>query len=504
MKILYIPLDERPCNYLYPQYMSNTQEKLELITVPVEILGNKKVPADTDKIWEFVFENISDCDAVVLSIDMLIYGGLIPSRLHKLIDLQAEKYINNIKKIRKINDKIKIYAFNCVMRTPHYNSSEEEPEYYEEFGEAIFKRSYLLDKSHRFGLIEEEENQLKEINIPSEYIDDYENRREFNSNINLIISKLLKEDYIDFLTIPQDDSSEFGYTAIDQKKIVNFIENNDLAFRINIYPGADEVGSALVARAYNDFYKKATKIYPFYASVNGPLITPLYEDRPMYESLKSHIRVVGGEIVETSAEADIILAINSPGKIMQESWDQFDKKDITYTSFRNLMDFAMRISKFVDQGKDVIISDSAFSNGGDLQLIKFLDKTGALSKLISYKGWNTNCNTLGTTLAAGIIGQKGISNEIKKNVVYHILEDAIYQAKIRKEIVDNVLITEGMNYYDFKGRDSYVHEKIQQGILADYKKLEISKSLNVSKCFVSTPWDRMFEISIDIEVEQCF
>lgn len=82
MKTLLIPLDERPCNYQYSQMISQTNHQIELIIPPQSLLGNKKEPASLEKLDCFIYEHIHQVDNMVLSIDMLVYGGLIPSRLH--------------------------------------------------------------------------------------------------------------------------------------------------------------------------------------------------------------------------------------------------------------------------------------------------------------------------------------------------------------------------------------------------------------------------------------
>ena len=76
---------------------------------------------------------------------MLLYGGLIPSRLHHLSEKEVNERLDIVHQIKNINPHIKIYAFHCIMRAPSYNSSEEEPDYYEDFGYALFRRKYLLD-----------------------------------------------------------------------------------------------------------------------------------------------------------------------------------------------------------------------------------------------------------------------------------------------------------------------------------------------------------------------
>lgn len=501
--ILYIPLDERPCNYLYPDYMSKTRKDINLITPDKEILGEKKESAKIDSLWEFVFENINDAKAIIMSLEMMCYGGLLPSRLHNFNEDHKENIIKNIKKIKRINKDIKIYASNLIMRTPKYSSSDEEPDYYEQYGEMIFKRAYLKDKKERLSLEDGEEVKLKELeeNIPKEFIKDYENRREYNRKFNLKVLDLVEENTIDFLSIPQDDSAEFGYTAVDQREVSLKRREKRLQRKVHMYPGADEVGASLLARAISEMDNKKTKIYPFFSSLLGPVIVPLYEDRPMYESLKSHIMVTNSILVEDPKEADLILAINSPGKFMQEAFNQ-DKKDITYTSYRNLLCFVSKISDFINSGKKVIVSDSAFSNGGEMELLNMLDDFEVLDKLISYKGWNTNCNTLGTTIAQGVIATSEEVNKdiIIKNLIYHILEDGIYQSVVRKKITDNVLGNLGLNYFDLKDKTKEITEIITMEINKIYKN-EIRNSFvnyNIDKMEVFSPWNRMFEIGIDL------
>ena len=79
-KILLLPLDERPCNFKFPLLMPSAD--IRIIRPPRELLGNKKIPADCKEIARWVIDNVRDVYAVILSMDMLIYGGLVPSRLH--------------------------------------------------------------------------------------------------------------------------------------------------------------------------------------------------------------------------------------------------------------------------------------------------------------------------------------------------------------------------------------------------------------------------------------
>lgn len=500
MKILYIPLDERPCNLEMPQIILKGSPKYEVITPDLELFGKKKIPANVEGMWDFIENTVQDIDAAVLSIDMLLFGGLIPSRIHNLSHEEVSSRLEKLKKLKKLNPKLKLYAFECIMRSPQYDSSEEEPDYYENYGYRLHRKAFLKDKESRVGLNKEEIKELSVIQIPEEIINDYEYRREFNLYYNLEVTKLVSEGIVDFLVIPQDDAAEFGYTAMAQKKVVTFLEENNLEQRVNIYPGADEVGASLLARCINEYLNRKTKIFAFYSSTLGPNIIPKYEDRPMHENLKYHLEVTHSYLVNDAKDADFILAINAPGKIMEEAFDQ-NTRDISYTSFRNLNYFVNEIERYIEQGYKVAVCDSAYSNGGDLQLIKYLDEKNLLQKLLGYAGWNTNSNTLGTVLSSSIFYYDLLNTNHSEHLIYRIIEDALYQSIVRQEVITGYLPNHGLSYYDFKNMQRDVENEIAKQLEICYNRLNVSKHIGLEKIEVVSPWSRMFEVGLRLKLK---
>ncbi|MEE6450807.1 DUF4127 family protein [Gottfriedia acidiceleris] len=501
MKIAYIPIDERPCNVSYVQKIASSSTDVELIMPNLELLGNKKESGDTEGLWTWVKGISSEVDAIILSIDMLIYGGLLPSRLHYLEENIRVVWAERLRALRRDYPKLEIYASNLIMRTPKYSSSDEEPEYYEHWGREIFLRAYLIDKQKREELSQDEQKQLNNMIeiLPEEYIKDYETRRQFNLAINLQMLELVHEGVLTFLSIPQDDSAEFGYTAMDQSCVVRKREELRLYSKVHMYPGADEVGATLLSRAYNAWKNLRPKIFPVWSSTLGPQLIPMYEDRPFAESLKAHILASGCQLVDTAESADLILAYNTPGRVMQESWEQ-NTKDITYTSFRNMLSFVDKIKSFILSGKKVILADSAFANGGDRELITLLDEEKILDKLVSYKGWNTNCNSLGTTICQGVLGMEGDPLIIKKNLIYHLLDDYFYQAEIRMEMVADFLPKYNLSYFDISRLAHLVNQERDKRLLNRFNNLILFsfKNIKVENIATYAPWNRMFECGIVI------
>lgn len=497
MKITFLPLDERPCNSKYIQMITASTSEIMLDSCPLEIMGRQKEAANREKVNSFLCESSHDADALVLSMDTFLYGGLIPSRIHQLKQETIQHQFDFLRELKKQRPNLKIYASICLMRSPQYNSGAEEPDYYAEYGRRIHRRAYLQDKKQRESLTEVEQAELNQINLPAEIVNDYEGRRDFNEVANMAALKLVKDGVIDFMVIPQDDSAPFGYTALAQKRIFNKIEELDLETKVNIYPGADEVGNTLVTRAYLDHQGKTPRIYPFYASTYGPFIVPLYEDRPMKETLKYHVRACGAELVETAAEADLALAINSPGKVMQRAKEQFTNLDNTYVSYRNLNDFIARISSLINQGLPVAICDSAFGNGGDLSLIKRLDQQGLLSKIHAYAGWNTDANTLGTVLADALINLHN-SQKDQKHLQYRLVEDVFYQAIVRQDALDKKLPELGYEDYDFEPVMKEVCEYIKNDLNKHYQTLSFAQEHPIKIKKVSLPWKRLFEVNFEL------
>ena len=76
-KILYVPLDDRDCNYNFPYFLCQMTDDCEILRPPYEWMGKLKEPADCGRIWEWLFENVKDCQYCILSVDTLVYGHII-------------------------------------------------------------------------------------------------------------------------------------------------------------------------------------------------------------------------------------------------------------------------------------------------------------------------------------------------------------------------------------------------------------------------------------------
>lgn len=544
MKILLLPLDERPCNAAFPGRLFPA-DKVQIL-LPRE-LGHKKHPADFSVLSDFLFEKAKDANALLLSLDMLLYGGLIPSRLHHL---KTETLFSRLHLIRELKEKypaLPIYAFATVMRCPAYSSDDEEPDYYERFGSAIHARGALMhgalaglttsseaegpvpspagllpaasgegEISAPFSSAEpvsassldDGDSQDPEPCLSSDFetcLEDYLARRALNKQLSLQALELVKEGILESIVFPQDDSMRFGFPAMDQEEIRRRILTLGLTERAMMYPGSDEIALTLLCRLLLNHHGLLPKVYVKYLTDGARSLIPLYEGLPLSATTSYQLHAAGCVTADTCAEADIVLLETAASGPMEEAWSQ-PSRSPSYFAERNFPEMLSFIQRMRSAGKVVTVADNAYANGGDLDLIRILNADDLLLDLQGYAGWNTNANTMGCAIAMGVCaflyGEQGLfpdpaAEAQRRNfLISRYLEDACYQADVRQCVTEKISPL-GFDYF-FTGEEE---GEVRDLILAELQiriKTELSSLADrIQIRRLTLPWKRMFEIDLE-------
>ena len=486
--VCYLPLDERPCNRDFaPMLFSSGEFQMRL----PERLGDKKVPAEWEDIRAFLLASVRDADGLVISLDMLLYGGLIPSRLHSLDREAVMERLQLLREIRAQRPDLPVFAFQCIMRCPQYSSSDEEPDYYETCGREIFLEGV---RRHReaLGL-----DAPKEGNTPPvAALQDYLQRRAFNLSMNLATLDLVREGVIDFLVIPQDDSAPYGWTAMDQEKVREKIRAERISSRVLMYPGADEVGLTLTSRMALHFAGRVPKVQVQWASVRAPFLIPLYEDRMLGETVKYHLMAAGCCVCSALSDADMVLGIPAPAERMREAAYQ-EKRDPNYQVGRNLPAFLFGLREALRAGKIVTLSDNAYANGSDLELVEQMDEMGLCMDIHGYAGWNTSSNTLGTAIAEGVHALLSGRNQAHMDFqAMRYVEDALYCATVRARVTEQVE-ARGMSYFLVDGQRGEAAGMVRQELERGLATLpSLREHIRIEDVYL--PWRRMFEVGLRV------
>ncbi|MFA6595683.1 MAG: DUF4127 family protein [Bacilli bacterium] len=496
-KILYLPLDERPCNWTFPKELFST-DKLEIIAIPTTLKGYKKQGSDVNKAKQFIKDFAKEANGLVISLDMLIYGGLIPSRLHFETKETLIERLKVLEEIKSENPDLQIFGYATIMRCPTYNSSDEEHDYYQYYGRNIFDYGVYTHKQS-LGIIDLEElKALRALNIPNEYLDDFSNRRIKNREVNLSIIDYVKKGIIDFLVIPQDDSGPYGFTAIDQEIIRKKVSSENLSDKIYLYPGADEVGSVLLARMTNQINGLKPKIYIKYPGPTCATITPLIEDRYLDITVRYQILASGGLIVSSVTECDAVLYVHASADIPLTSLIPTPPSRgvtvlINSVEAFEFLEYAHKVLK-----KPIVIADVAYDNGSNIEVFDKLSLKDMVFGIASYAGWNTSSNTIGSAVAIGMAYLNyGLTKHHLDILVTRYLEDIAFGGYVREIIWYEMLPNQPeYSYYDTKEHDGYMSELVKAEIIkfVESKMPALRNHYQIES--LSLPWKRLYEIDL--------
>jgi len=481
--ILYLPLDDRPCNNQFPFLLP--RKDYQLLPLPTGMLGNKKSTANLDIVNSFLLDNANRCDAYIISLDTLIYGGLIPSRLHHFSKEELLARLDILKKVKLINPNLKIYAFSTIMRCPNTNFDSEEPTYWSQYGKNIFRYGQLKDLEERKEISLEQLTEFSDLKklIPNEVINDFTSRRYTNLFItDEIISLYQNSNLFSFLCLPQDDSNPIGWTTMDQNKIKLFITNNNVQ-HLDIYPGADEVGMVLLARVINDFENKIVRICIKYAAKDGQNLIPPYEDRKISSTISSQLNVAGIKEIANENEADIVVII---------CIGEFSRTALI-----------SEIKDLKNQNKIVGLVDTYLPSGSDIELIEMLRDSNLILDIDAYASWNTASNSFGTVLAESILYflEKDETGN-KQFLIHRYVDDYAYCTYVRGWTDVNAALARGFSEAKLDGINGTCTQMCHDKLL-EYLNEHIPSIYNkINDIKVSSPWNRSFEMKFDINYKE--
>jgi hypothetical protein len=434
-KILALPVDGRPVVREQVRQLVSIAG-WQLVTPDVAALGNFRQPADRDALSEWLFANAADVDGFVVSLDMLIYGGLVPSRF---ITDSEDALLARLSSLFLLKQRYllrPIYAFLATMRISNNNISEEEKPYWDQYGEAIWRWSFYEDRYHAL----QDASDLAIANdakfaIPEHIRQDYLATRKRNFAIALHTLSLVKNGVIDRLILPQDDTAGYGFNIAERRQLQARVMAENLSARVLIYPGADEVIHTLSAHMVGVLTREPpTKFFVRATDAEHiGVLTARYEDRPLLESIHAQINAVGGVMVNDAALADVLLLVHTVG-ITQGDWAM----RLPLATPSSINDKWLK-DAFAIRPKKIAVLDLAYANGGDPVLIEALSEVTPLITLAGYAGWNTASNSAGSLLAQCMLASRDADARTNQAVLcLRLLEDYLYQAVIRQQIRDAI------------------------------------------------------------------
>lgn len=385
MNIAFIPIDNRPVCYTLPEQICAMNDEINLFIPERGMLGGLTKIADVEGIFEW-FKGLENIDAVVMCLDTIAYGGLIPSR--RSADT-FEQVKERVERFKKLLDGKKVYAFSSIMRISNNNINQEEKEYWSEYGKKIFEYSYNLDKFS-----------TAESDIPDEILNDYLETRKRNFEIN----KLYLDWNLDTLVFSKDDCAEFGLNVKEARELEKLGGLTKT--------GADEIPLTLLARAVN----KSLKVAPIFLEPEHKHLISNYEDVSIEKSVLGQLELAGCEVCEPD-KADILLYVNNFENHQGEIVMKVDTNPFT--------------GDWHEPDKPYMIVDVRFANGADNAFVEKLFEAGLCENFCGYSAWNTSANSLGSLICCAKIKTNN-NDAFKRLQVVRFLDDWAYQANVRQ------------------------------------------------------------------------
>lgn len=472
MNIAFIPIDNRPVCYSLPVQIADISDDINLFLPDREFLGGLEKSCDTDSILNWL-ENLKGIDTVVLSLDTVAYGGLIPSRRS---NDSYETVKQRLERLKKILEGKNVYAFSSIMRISNNNINQEEKVYWKDYGKKIFEYSYNF---HKF--------KKTDTDIPKEILDDYLATRKRNFEINKLYLEWQKENFFKTLIFSKDDCAEYGLNVMEAKELDKF---STFHFPLSTFikTGADEIPLSLLSRAITDNLDKKIKVCPIFLEPKYKNLISNYEDISIEQSVNSQLELAGCEVVSED-EADVLLYVNNFKEHQGEIVMKIDTEHFK--------------GEWQKPVKPYILADVRFANGADNEFVKKLFEVGLDENFLGYSAWNTSANTLGSLICGMVMiikndchseannkeifrfaqndvtAEESFNNQFKQLQITRFLDDWAYQANVRQmlEKPDRVKCKELMKPFE---------EKIWQVFETKY---------NVNYGF---PWNRLFETEIEL------
>ena len=460
LKIAFVPIDNRPVCYTLAQQIAEIDKNLELFLPPRDMLGDLTKTADIDGIIGWL-QKLDKVDKIVVSLDTVAYGGLIPSRRSEDTFEQIEERMKKFKSIL-LQNSAKVYAFSSIMRISNNNINEEEKEYWNLYGTKIFQYSYNVHKNAP-------ETQV-ETDVPLEILQDYLKTRKRNFDVNMMYLEWAKEGVFDTLVFSKDDCAQYGLNVAEAQALEQCIKENNL--KALVKTGADEIPLSLLCRAIAE--GREIKIFPAFTQSGFVDRISKYEDVTVYDSVRGQIELAGANIVNSENEADIVLVINN-----------FKEEQGELVMGVDVEGFAGKLEL---PEKPYIIADILNANGADNNFVEqFLHSEINWDKFLGYAGWNTTGNTLGSVLCCAIVkylAQRVDLEAFKKVQAVRFLDDWAYQANVRKKL------------------KSVLKEPDTDRLKSEMQNFETvlgSKfKMDLKNTSYSYPWHRFFEVEITL------
>lgn len=473
-----LPLDERPVTGRLAA-MVGAVAGAQVLLPPGSLLPRVRVLGDRDGLTAWLTGPAAGADVLVVSLEMLAFGGLVPSRIG------YEGTVESLRRweVLRMFD-VPVHAAGVVTRTPDADDPAEEPEYYGWHGRALHAASAALSTGHP----------LPAGTDPA-LARDFLGRRLRNHVLNLASLGLAADGVLDTLVIGADDTATAAIGTREQQWLAQWPAWLGIADRVMTYPGADEIGVVLVARVLSQQLDRPPRVR-VNATHGLDRVAP-YENVPVLQTVLGQLRAAGAMVASAgSDQADLDLVVHPPSGCRGD----FAIAPPHATDPAAAEGTADLVADLLATGARVAVADAAYPGGADPALVSALARRldGRWERLAGWAAWNTAGNTIGTAIGHGLAVVAGqcqgtFDSQAHAMLLRHrLLEDWGWMSSARQQV--RALIGSDPTRHD-RVPDDGTAEWLAAQLLAR-RLADLGPGWSVDH--VSFPWRRTFEIDFTV------
>jgi hypothetical protein len=490
--IAFVPLDDRPVTRQLPQLLGRIAG-VRVVEPPRALLGNYLQAGDPDAIiaWLNGSAQARAAADVVVSTDMLAYGGLVASRVPDATYQDAYFRLNELRTLRRMHPQGTVSVFGTIMRlaptgVPAIGRAAS-------FFAAYPVWQYLQDYANLHDPpLPEEAMRARHLRalIGEPAFQAYVQTRARDLAADMRVLELAKAGYAGTVVFGQDDAGPVGLHLKDVYALQKTIEDDALQHIVAVEPGADELGMALVARALARAASWTPRVRVRYSRPDGQSYDDPLEYAPIDVAIGSLIALSGGQRVDENA--DVTLYVRVPG-----------------TSAAQDGSLLADILSDERAGQPVAFADLTFLEDrydDQARFAQALLSSGAAARLDAYASWNTNANTIGTALAESIAAGAGRRMNTYDGLAHReftfnrMLDDYGFHDFVRPAL-NRALDAQGVADHTYlSGQPAQFADELNQSLLwqqAEALLPALDPGYHLAAMTIDLPWRRTFETEID-------
>lgn len=504
-RIILVPLDSRPAAGQFSQ-MIGRMANVYVQVPPPQILGRFTSPGKPEAIFDWLEkQKLDDVIAVVVSTDMIAYGGLIASRSPEVSQEQAMQRFARLAQFKAKLKNRPLFGFSGIMRL-YPTSTRASAPWRLQLGRMeelidLYRRTKAADLPGRIASLRAQ--------VPPLEVERYRAARLRNHAVQRSLLKLTSAGLFDYLILGQDDAQPYGPHIPETQSLKALAESLAIGGKVYFCEGVDQLSNILVSRALLKRHGWTPRVRIVYSDEAARKRIANYESKNIEQSLRDQL-LASGARPWISGDYDYTLWLNAP----EPNPEKFEI-------------FLESLASEVDQGFPAGVADINLgkTGTGDPRLFDDLWQNDRMIRLLSYAGWNTAGNTMGTSIPAAnvyLLSRRIEADPLKRElaqrefVLHRFVNDFAFHRYTRPEayrLIDSLNGASREETYgpSFAAVNDFVRQDMEKHLQAFFAQQFMGKRFfagtkeyvltGIDSVKIQLPWPRAYEVRLEFRLQ---